>query len=355
MLLLGLITSILLSASIVRSAVIPPDTPVLKLKRSIDPAMRSVIKTSNKGLTFQTSVEIAGSLFLLDVNTATPDLWVHGPQVANAKQSMSLTQQGVTDLNMPFSGMYGSGVVFGNVGSATISVSSLTVEKQLFGVTQSESGMDGLGAGMLGLGLPLRSRIAESDPNAKSFLESAKVNLFAIHLPLTDAEDGELLFGTINSDKFKGEVMYEDVESNSYWRMTVNSATVNGQQMPFTVEDTVTDTASSFITLDDSVVEGINAAIGASQLTDNAFSIPCSSRSTAPPVSFTSSTGHVYTIPASIYIMDDASLSDSLCLSAFARGASHSNVAIFGVPFLRTYYSIYDIENRRIGFAPATH
>ncbi|RKO91538.1 aspartic peptidase domain-containing protein, partial [Blyttiomyces helicus] len=115
----------------------------------------------------------------------------------------------------------------------------------------------------------------------------------------------------------------------------------------------MSDTGSTLVSLPTDVTTAIWDETGATDdgTGDGTANIPCSVAKTGPDVYFTFS-NKPYAVPAAVYVIDNG---DGTCMSGFAGGAEHDGVSIFGDVFLREWYSLYDIEHKRIGFAKAHH
>ncbi|KAJ3299547.1 Vacuolar protease A [Blyttiomyces sp. JEL0837] len=173
---------------------------------------------------------------------------------------------------------------------------------------------------------------------------------------------GEFTVGGVDQTRFEGELGYISLNSKSYWQIPFTGATysIMGIQMDLTgsTNDAIIDTGTSLIYLDPVVADGINNAIGALPFDPNQGfnSIDCTTAQFGPDVRL-SFGGSVFVIPAHAYVLD---LGGTTCISGFTRGPSgtdgaEARPAILGDVFLRVYYSVFDKENGRVGFAKAIH
>lgn len=103
------------------------------------------------------------------------------------------------------------------------------------------------------------------------------------------------------------------------------------------------------IILDTKVADALNQAIGAKPTGKGLYEFQnCDAAKSGPPVIF-SMVGKDYIIPASIYVLEGMEGSKGLCTSGFTGGGKDQ--AILGLTFLRAYYSVYDKDGSRLGFA----
>ncbi|RKO87986.1 aspartic peptidase domain-containing protein [Blyttiomyces helicus] len=116
------------------------------------------------------------------------------------------------------------------------------------------------------------------------------------------------------------------------------------------VTGVVIDSGSYYITLPESVANAIWKEIGATPFgadEPGLAYIPCDYAKTGKSVGFTFSDTE-YIVPASQYVMV---YSPGYCMPVFVGGAETFGFSLFGDPFLRSWYTLFDIEHLRLGFA----
>ena len=71
------------------------------------------------------------------------------------------------------------------------------------------------------------------------------------------------------------------------------------------------------------------------------------------PLSFVLSNGVMFSIPPEEYMLDGAELGNpGFCIFGVQGGLDASmNMYILGDVFLKSFYSVYDFENRQVGLA----
>jgi saccharopepsin len=110
------------------------------------------------------------------------------------------------------------------------------------------------------------------------------------------------------------------------------------------------DTGTSLVAVPIEDAKKVNSLIGASPGMNGQYSVDCSTVGRLPDVSFKFGERE-FTLTSKDYIIKI----QSTCLSGFAGIdiPKLNKLWIVGDVFLRKYYSIYDLENNRVGLANA--
>ncbi|EKM53998.1 uncharacterized protein PHACADRAFT_257547 [Phanerochaete carnosa HHB-10118-sp] len=266
-------------------------------------------------ITFATGVgvdPVVGNNWQLTLRNATDTVTVGGISVPDVSLFL-ITDQTPTFAPDPFSGIQGMGPI------AT-----------------------GLFAGLEAQGLP---------------------SLFSLYLTPQSVGNAELTLGGIDSTKFTGDLTFgtlvDAVESQA-WQLTSTGITVNGESTSGLNQSRVFifDSGTSNIVLPKADTEAVYAQISPNIKPNSdepgTYGIACSEISSLPAeisFTFTSQEGEAFTltIPSSELSVGPFRSNPELCqtlINAF------EDFNIIGGSLLKHYYSVWDLGNQRLGFAP---
>lgn len=161
---------------------------------------------------------------------------------------------------------------------------------------------------------------------------------FSLNGNVSDENGGELILGGFDSAKFSGDFSYVPVILTTHWTIEINGGYVNGYNFCQNGCKAIVDTGAPWLVGPSTEVEAIMEAIGI-----DSHNIDCNLRSTLPTITFTMN-GKDFPIEPEWYI----SSVNGVCSLAIATG---TDVWMLGVVFVRRYYTLFDMENQRIGFA----
>lgn len=262
----------------------------------------------------------------------------------------------LTRQNHHFMTMYGSGIVRGVVYSGPITMAGVTANMS-FGVARFERGFKSHIDGLMGLAFSSISTIASSGVEKTNFIDEfngPKVFAFFLSMP-GSSEKGELTIGGVDSTRYIGDFTYFSLTSASYWQLswmggTWSTATGDKQgKLDENVFNFIVDTGTSMIHIDTPTADAINKALGAT-FQYGFYLVPCD----APPVDIILTIGGTpFVIPSSVLILREPT--NSVCLSGITGGIKAGSPAIMGDVFLRAFYTVFDKDNKRVGFAKARH
>lgn len=217
--------------------------------------------------------------------------------------------------------------------------------------------------GVLGLAPPwTRGVVPSTLSNVMPLLDRP---IFALKLPHSTSDQGEISFGYANEDFYDQPLVFLEAVSvpHDLWAVSVDHVTLDSPTpLSQTFSGTVANLESSspYIALPDELARNFSAAIGAQDGPLWFQNIPCSNRAYLPGLIFGFG-GHNFTIDAFDYTLEvDYPYVGIVCLvSFFARGefGIPEDTLLFGAPFLRGLYSVYDMSARTIGckFVPPLH
>ncbi|XP_044207789.1 pepsin A-like [Thunnus albacares] len=253
--------------------------------------------------------------------------------------------------DQPLSIQYGTGSMTGRLASDIVEVGGISVNNQVFGISQSEAPFmaymkaDGI------LGLAFQSIASDNVvPVFDNMVSQGLVSqpLFSVYLSSNSQQGSEVVFGGIDSSHYTGQITWIPLTSATYWQIQMDSVTINGQTVACSGGcQAIIDTGTSLIVGPSRDIYNMNAWVGASTTQNGDATVNCQNIQSMPEVTFTLN-GHAFTIPASAYV----SQSYYGCRTGFG-GEGNQQLWILGDVFIRQYYSIFDTQAQRIGLAQA--
>jgi len=250
---------------------------------------------------------------------------------------------------------YGSGPVSGFVSIDDCSFGGLVVKGQEFAEVTDVSGLGlayalGKFDGILGLAFESIS-VNHMDTVFGDLYRQGLIAspMFAFYLPSVSGAKGELDLGGYDTNHFTGDLQWISLSSATYWEVTLDSFTINGQSVTTSVKGVV-DSGTSLLAGPTDEVKAIAALVGAKPffLNPNEYTIDCSAGSSMPALTF-SLGGLELVLNGSDMIIN----AGGICLFAMTGidiPAPTGPLWIFGDPFMRKYYTVFDYEQKRLGF-----
>ncbi|KAM0735583.1 Lysosomal aspartic protease [Formica fusca] len=318
--------------------------------------------TGAEGLTNYLDMEYYGEIsigtppqtFTVIFDTGSSNLWVPSQKCQSDNQACALhhrydsSKSTTYEANgSPFAIQYGTGSLSGFLSTDVVNVAGLNVQHQTFAEATSEPGTTFVYApfdGILGLGYDTISEDAVT-PVFYNMVQQGLVEqpIFSFYLNQDDSstEVGELIFGGTDPDHYVGEITYVPVTREGYWQFTMDGVTVGDNNVAGSYQ-AIADTGTSLIVGPSDVIYNINQYIGA----DNYGNVDCNQLPNLPPINFVLNSV-TYGLTPDDYIIQD----QGTCISGFS--GSDSPLWILGDVFLRRYYSVYDLGNNQVGFAPS--
>jgi len=252
-----------------------------------------------------------------------------------------------------FAIQYGTGSLTGFLSQDTVTINGLDVPDQVFAEAEKEPGTTFVDApfdGILGMGYPEISvdRVTPVFDNIMN-LNVLDANVFSFYLArsLSDRVGGELVLGGTDSNYYTGEFGYVDVSVKGYWQFNFGEVSVGNTRI-VTSGKGIADTGTSLIVGPRAAINSILSAIGATDF-EGLGVVRCDG-SNHPDVNVVIG-GATYTLTASDYIVPNAD-GGTYCITGFEGDLS--SLWIWGDVFLGPYYTVFDRDNDRIGFATST-
>lgn len=203
--------------------------------------------------------------------------------------------------------------------------------------------------GILGLGLP---QLAEAQ--AFSLMDSLvragalRRNLFSVFFALGDEEESEVVFGDVREERMQSQLSWVSVTYPGFWQVALRDLTFGEEPLHLCGESgcqVAVDTGTSLLAGPTRMIRHLVEKLKVAG--------DCSNFETLPNLGFIIG-GEVLTLSPSDYV-ERSSDGCLLALMALDIPAPRGPVFILGDPFLRRYYTVYDRERLRVGFALALH
>lgn len=275
--------------------------------------------------------------------------WIHG---GKNKYDSDASQSFVED-GRDFSIQYGSGAVSGVFAEdSVILADDIEVKNQKFATIHDAAGM-GIAFtfayfdGILGLGFDSIS-VGGVETVFHQAIEQGAVEkpMFAFYLG--DNADGELTFGGYDDTKFEGDLSWVSLSDATYWRINTDGVKIG--LFSSGPSDAIVDSGTSLITGPSKDILAIALEIGAKPTITGQYTIDCEKVDDIPEITWTID-GKDYPVPGKDLVISAA----GTCLFAM-MGMDFPKPGpqwILGDVFMRKYYTVFDYEEERVGFAKA--
>ncbi|XP_071569189.1 lysosomal aspartic protease-like [Temnothorax nylanderi] len=307
-------------------------------------------------------------MFRILFDTGSSDLWVPSKNCIllsqpaclkhnkydNTKSTTYISQNDSFVLN------YQDGCVFGSLSTDVVIVAGLKVVFQTFGETTDYSDTRSLSNskfdGVLGMGYPSLTGFKEISgfnnlPVFNNLLEQHKefrhVFSFYLNRDFSSVMGGELILGGSNSAHYEGEFTYVNVTQKAYWQFTMDKVQINDNNLCANGCQTIVDTGTTKIAGPPLDIAVINREIGV-----NDGTVDCNEIFNLPDINFVLG-GKTFKLTGEDYIFKFIENGIPKCISGFIDHFKTNDGVewILGDVFICRYYTEFDMEKDRIGFA----
>ncbi|XP_003128442.1 gastricsin isoform X1 [Sus scrofa] len=303
--------------------------------------------------------------FLVLFDTGSSNLWV--PSVyckslactTHARFNPSKSSTYSTD-RQTFSLQYGSGSLTGFFGYDTLKIQSIQVPDQEFGLSETEPGTSFLYAqfdGIMGLAYPDLSAGGATTAMQGLLQEDALTSpVFSFYLSnqQSSQDGGELVLGGVDSSLYTGQIYWAPVTQELYWQIGIEEFLIGDEASGWCSEgcQAIVDTGTSLLTVPQDYLSDLVQATGAEENEYGEFLVDCKDIQSLPTFTFIIN-GVEFPLPPSAYILEE----DGFCMvgvePTYVSSQNGQPLWILGDVFLRSYYSVFDLGNNRVGFATA--
>ncbi|ETW03623.1 hypothetical protein, variant 2 [Aphanomyces invadans] len=296
-------------------------------------------------------------------DTGSSDTWIPGISCAECgfHSAFDYTQSTTfIDTHEKFLDSYGSGEVGGVVGVDTIGFGPFRVPNVRFGVVTEETESLGMfiADGLVGLGFESLAKI--SRPTLFTTLASHFTevrNMFAMYMTAEPNQEGSELHlggydlsvvGDNASWHFTPTVKLPGFNAFTYWAVQMNGFSVRNETDnhcdPFCYA--IIDTGTSLISIPETqyteIVQAITRGLACDGLTCHDVTLD-----SFPPLKLGMVPDNVFTLQPRDYISCDAR---KTCRIQFQNSGDEA-WWVLGDIFIKTYYTLFDVDNLRVGFA----
>ncbi|KAK3343602.1 aspartic peptidase domain-containing protein [Lasiosphaeria hispida] len=308
----------------------------------------------------------------LDLDTGSSDLWVYSTETNPVDLSNhthwipanSSTAKIVP--NATWEIQYGdSSYAYGNVWRDTVTLAGITIPNstvesalQVSWKLSSDYDMDGI----LGLAFGLESQVSPSQPTLlNDLLLLLESSVFTADLKWR--AEGAYGFGTIDPARYNGTIQYVPlIDDAQFWQYNFtgfNVPTANPtetQTWYLSSWSAIADTGTTLLMLADDIAaiyyKSIPTALFNSSI--GVYQFPCSAVLPDFKIGFDGHPGGAHAMVPGKYINYTVlEESTSTCMGGI-QGNYGQPFAIFGDIFLKSVFTVFDVGNKRVGFANKT-
>mmetsp|Transcript_22553 Transcript_22553/g.40124 ORF Transcript_22553/g.40124 Transcript_22553/m.40124 type:complete len:204 (+) Transcript_22553:920-1531(+) len=155
-----------------------------------------------------------------------------------------------------------------------------------------------------------------------------------------------ILFSTADESKFTGEISWINLSEANYWRIDIDDITIGSISSRET--NGIVDSGTSLITGPSTAIAHIAHSVGAKRGFTGQYTFHCSRVGDVPDLEFKID-GKVWTVPGEDLVIQAG---DTCLFALMAMDMPHGAPKwILGDVFMRQYYTIFDYEKERVGFA----
>ncbi|NXC45182.1 PEPC protein, partial [Penelope pileata] len=303
--------------------------------------------------------------FLVLFDTGSSNLWVpstlcKSQACTNHNQFNPTESSTFSTQNEFFSLQYGTGSLTGIFGFDTVTIQGISVSKQEFGLSETEPGTNFVYApfdGILGLAFPAISAGGATTVMQNMLQESLLDSpIFSFYLSGQEgSQSSELVLGGVDANLYSGQITWTPVTEATYWQIAIEDFVLGEQSSGWCSQgcQAIVDTGTSLLTVPNQVFSGLMEYIGAQADSNGQYVTSCSNIENMPTFTFVIS-GTSFPLPPSAYMLQGNSGYCSVGIeSTYLPSQDGQPLWILGDVFLRSYYSVYDLGNKQVGFATA--
>ncbi|KID59820.1 Endothiapepsin [Metarhizium brunneum] len=289
-------------------------------------------------------------------DTGSTDFWVYSTDTESSWNNHKLwdipkstTARNLTGYTWKIT--YGTGYADGtNIYEDVVTLGGVPFPNQAIeSASRTDYKVDPKISGIFGLEFrPDQTGVNQAGEHVKTWssthIKSLDQPLFTSHFKFNGG--GSLDFGFIDNTKYTGSITYTPVTHDQHWMFNSTGYKIGDDPVQVEELQAVADTGTSGIFVPENVARAYYRKVPTSTGGGN-FQYVFKCGNPLPDFSFNVE-NTVITIPGKYLDLGPTGLpQNGFCLSAIQRGKT----TIFGTPALQAAFVVYDVGNRRLGFA----
>lgn len=290
------------------------------------------------------------------LDTGSSDLWVNTPESGLSPSFNPDKSDSFKKNNTAFDIRYGSGSASGEWANDVVSISKTDVKGQSIGVV----GQPEAGQAIFGIGLIENESIdGNSYLNFPANMKSQghiQYNAYSLYLDNLQASTGRVLFGGVDSGKYKGTLYTMPLIDEAAFYVANTDITVGGETMIDEPVPTLLDSGTTFTYLPRKIAERIAGKLGATYHSGTGLYFLDEKNDNQPDFTF-DFLGAKINVPSYEMVIDSYQIIDGNPPKKYVLGVVPTDEApyILGDTFLRSAYVLYDLEKKEIAIAQASY
>jgi hypothetical protein len=321
-------------------------------------AATGIVSQPGHDISYYLDVQIAGQNFSLIIDTGSYYTWVYGANCTSSactshNQYNTSSTAEVSSNN--FSIKYTTSTVDGTIVNDVVSFAGFETRID-FGAASSAGNtfasfaIDGI------VGLSANDYSPETFPSILTTLKNQSLideRVFGVNLGRSadPNDEGSITFGGVDSSKYNGDIVYTDLQNHpTFWQIDVESTVLNGQVINFANKSAIVDTGTTLIIMPPDDALKLHGQIPGSETDGTNFAIPCN---TTVTLEFQFG-GVLWPITSQDFIGGPTQNDKTMCATNVQGLTLQDENWVLGDVFLKTVYTVFDMDNQRVGFANKT-